>query len=180
MKEVQNHVLTIFDCYESATEYLRQYKLLIQKIKNYQHEVFQSVSLTKDKNTITSIFTKKVEEFLKLDDNFDLLAEVDGKIEDCVEHMCENLVDYQTVDKLTFTDEVVEENKKILLSSMIVKYAHSEKNVSPVNVVGKGIKESTSVNFLRSYLFNRLENKKAFIKSTMRVLFLKEMNKMWD
>jgi hypothetical protein len=130
LKEIQNHVITIFDGYKTAIESMKQYKNLLSKIKNYQHEVYKKCNYTKDLNKITSIFTKKIELFLKLDDNFDLIGDIDQQIEDSLEHICENLIDYETIDKLTFTDEVVEENKKLLLNSMIVKYAHRDKNIS--------------------------------------------------
>lgn len=115
-----------------------------------------------------------------MDDNFDLMGDIDGQIEDSLEHICENLIDYETIDKLTFTDEVVEENKKLLLNSMIVKFAHKEKNISPVNIVGKGIKESTSINFIRLYIYNRLENRRGFLKNNIRVILMKELNQLWN
>ena len=129
---------------------------------------------------ISVLLTKKVESFLKITDNFDLLSELDSNIEDNVEHLCNNLIDYETIDKLTFTDTVVEENRKLLLNSMTVRYAHKDKSISSYNAVGKGIKESTSVNFLRLYMMNRLENRKGFIKANIRLQVINEIDVMWD
>jgi hypothetical protein len=49
-----------------------------------------------------------------------------------------------------------------------------------VNIVGKGIKESTSINFIRLYLLNRLENRKGFIKGNIRLILMRELNTLWD
>lgn len=77
LKEVQNHVLTIFDSYKQGIEYFVQYKKLLGSIKQYQHEIFKQCMLSKDLKHISLAFTNKIEEFLKLDDNMDLMASLD-------------------------------------------------------------------------------------------------------
>lgn len=93
---------------------------------------------------------------MKLDDNVDLLSNLDDEIESSIEHLTENLIDYETIDKLTFTDSVVEQNRKLILNSVAVKYPNTMSGASSMNINGKGIMESTSIHFMRLYLNNRL------------------------
>ena len=71
---------------------------------------------------------------------------------------------------------MIEQNRKLILNSMAVKYPQSVSGANTMNINGKGIVESTSIHFLRLYLTNRLDNRKGFIKASLRVLLMKEFN----
>lgn len=177
-KEIQNHMLTIFDNYDVSTRYLVKYNSLLKKFIKEQHRISKSCNMTQEIKSVSDIFQKKTEKFIKIEDNYDVITSLEEGIEDGITHIMENLLDFDTMDKLTLTDEVVEENHKEYLKSMNIKILDPNKKVS-AGILGKGMKEITTVNFLRIFIRNRLEGRQGFIKGNIRILFINEILRQW-
>lgn len=177
-KEIHNHVLTIFDNYEISTKYLIKYNNLLKKFIKEQNRISRSCEITKELKNVMNIFLRKTQPFVKIEDNLDMIMNFDENIEDGIVHLMENLLDFESIDKLTLTDQVVEENNKEYLKSMNIKILDLSKKIS-TTILGKGIKQVTTINFLRLFIRNQLVNNKGFIKSNLRILFLNEILKIW-
>ena len=178
-KEIQNHLVTIFDSYATSIEYMKRYNKFLKKLMDEQQSISKHSDLLKEIQSIVELFQKKSQPYAKIHDNVDLLAKFDKLFEDGLEHFTTNLLDLSSIDKLCFTDEVIEENNKVFLKSMSVKIADRVAKVN-TSILGKGIRSATLINFVRLYLRNMLGNHQNFIKANIRLLLLTELENTWQ
>lgn len=176
-KEIQNFIVTIFDHYRSAIKYLQSLCSLMEGIYIEQKRLWDHTDVLTDLRHRESGARKRIRKFLETIDNLAKLSTLHEDVSQSVETMVESLLPLQAIDANSMADFTIEENKQTYFKTMQVKYMEGMTNT---NVLGKGIKESTYIYFLRLHLQNRLMNRVGFIRGNLRLTVIDELRHAWS
>jgi hypothetical protein len=175
-KEIQNFVVTIFDHYRNAIMYMEGLAELTEEILKEQKRLWDHTDILSDLRKRESGAKGRVRKFLETIDNLDSVSSLHFIVNDSLKLMLETLIPLQAIDSNTMVDFCTEEQKQVYFKTMQVKYTEGMTNS---NVLGKGVKESTYVYFMRTMLQNRLMNRINFVKGNIRLTLVDEMKQAW-
>lgn len=169
--------MTIFEHYRNATKYLHSLGGLLEDIYLEQKRLWDHTDVLTDLRNRESGARARIRKFLDTVDNLARLSTLHQDVDKAVGIMVDSLIPMQAIDANTLSDFVIEENKQIYFKTMQVKYLEGMSNS---NVLGKGIKESTYVYFVRLHLQNRLMNRINFVKGNIRLTLVDELRLAWS
>jgi len=179
-QEIQNYIITIFDGYQIGTAYFERYLSLVERIIKDSVGDGHAADWIHERKNISHLFKGTPNLHFEFHSNFDLLCSFDEVFNSASEHLNTNLIDLSSIDQLTYTDSLIENNTKRYFKSMTVKYLYDNRKQAANTVYGKGIKESTSLYFVRLYLANLLEKRTQFVRGNVELVMLDDIFKEWS
>jgi tetratricopeptide (TPR) repeat protein len=174
-KDIQNFIITIFDEYRNCTKELKDLCSLLSDILNEQYRLWSNVDILPDIKNGEHSSRGRLKKFVELQDNLEGIGELYSLLNKTTEEVMVQLPLAQ-IDALSMADFTIEENRSLYFKAIQVKMSDS---ISGNTVLGKGVKESTYVYFLRVHLMNRLLHRKEFVRGSLRIAVLKEMKACW-
>lgn len=175
-KEIQNFVVTIFDHYRNAIKYLEGLADLTEEIYTEQKRLWDHTDVLADLRNRESGARGRVRKFLDTIDNLDSLSTLHSEVNQSLTTLVDSLLPLQSIDANSLADFCIEEQKQTYFKTMQVKYTEG---MPTSNVLGKGVKESTYVYFIRLLLQNRLMNRINFVKGNLRLTLVDELKQAW-
>lgn len=180
-QEVQNYIITIFDGYSTGITYFDKYLELYNKLNKGLKQLDKKVGYLKDKGTsplnLLRHQTLPYQQFLE---NVDFLSKLHLQLDEGVTHLTQDLLDYKTIDQLSFTESVIENNAKLYYKSVGIKYFNDNRKQASTTIFGRGIKEASNLYYLRLFLVNRLERRKNLLKGSLEISMLEEISQEWS
>lgn len=173
-KEFHNIILTVFDGYKLEAARYKKLSELVKVIRKDQKKARKVIEKIKEKKNPR----KGKRDGFKIYDGVGVILELLEAVRDSADHIVENYLDLEGIDRASLADFHIEENQNIFYKTVVVKYLKESSGAS--QFFGRGIKESTRIHCLRIYLSNMLTRRKKFIKTNLKILFIKEINSLYE
>ena len=170
--EVQNFLLTIIDNYNNEILYLEKYEELLNKVCDYQRNIFKKVSEIKARinnfDIMNLILKGKNQNNDAMNfDNLEKVVDVMKKVRDIVEHTVTTYDKGQEIDKACFSEYQFEIYYKNHVNYIIGDCKEIDK-------------DSDFLNFINTFMNNLNGRKKVFVKQQIKLQVIQEIFNLWS
>ena len=115
-------MVSVFDGYKTGTQFIKEYREFMDTIIHDLKAICNDTDWIKKRKNVGTLFKVSVKPFMHFYENLGQVTGFNEIFENSIKHLHESLLDYETIDKMTYYESVIENNSKGYLKSINIKF----------------------------------------------------------